>query len=74
MIDLVEVSFGSTAAPARARLRKMIAVVLGFAFGAVAGGLGVVWFGYWCMACPILALLIMLFAHGRVATTTRDNS
>lgn len=65
MMDLVDVTLGATAPPARARLRKMIPAVLGFGFGAIAGGLGIVWFGFWCIACPIFAMLIVLFMRDR---------
>jgi len=60
VMDLVDVAFGSAVAPVRVRLRKMIPALSGFTVGAIAGGLGIVWLGFWCMASPIIAMLIVL--------------
>jgi uncharacterized membrane protein YoaK (UPF0700 family) len=57
VMDAVEVALGADAAPAKARLRKMLPPVGGFAIGAIAGGLGFVHFGFWCLIAPLLAIL-----------------
>lgn len=57
VMDAVEVALGADAAPARSRLRKMLPPVCGFAIGAIAGGLGFVRFGFWCLIAPLLAIL-----------------
>lgn len=56
VMDAVEVALGADAAPAKARLRKMLPPVGGFAVGAIAGGLGFVRLGFWCIAVPLLAV------------------
>jgi uncharacterized membrane protein YoaK (UPF0700 family) len=73
VMDLVDFSLGAASASVRARLRKMIPAVLGFTLGAFAGGLGIIWLGFWCIALPILALIIVLTTRtpiDRPATTT----
>jgi len=57
VMDAVEVALGADAAPAKARLRKMLPPVGGFALGAIAGGLGFVRLGFWCLIAPLLAIL-----------------
>jgi len=57
VMDAVEVAYGADAAPAKARLRKMLPPVFGFAVGAIAGGLGFAGVGFWCLGLPLLAIL-----------------
>ena len=57
VMDAVEVAFGADAGPAKARLRKMLPPILGFAIGAIAGGVGFVHLGFWCLIAPLLAIL-----------------
>jgi uncharacterized membrane protein YoaK (UPF0700 family) len=57
VMDAMEVALGADAAPARSRLRKMLPPVCGFAVGAIAGGLGFVRLGFWCLIAPLLAIL-----------------
>jgi uncharacterized membrane protein YoaK (UPF0700 family) len=57
VIDAVEVALGADTSPARSRLRKMLPPVCGFAIGAIAGGLGFVRLGFWCLIAPLLAIL-----------------
>jgi uncharacterized membrane protein YoaK (UPF0700 family) len=68
VMDAVEVAFGGDAAPAKARLRKMLPPVFGFAIGAIAGGLGFVHLGYWCLIAPLLAILCAAALHRRAAS------
>jgi len=56
VIDAVELAFGADAA-AKARLRKMLPPVAGFTLGAIAGGLGFVRLGFWCLIAPLAAIL-----------------
>lgn len=63
VMDAVEVAYGADAAPAKARLRKMLPPVFGFATGAIAGGLGFVGIGFWCLALPLLAILGVAWRH-----------
>ena len=69
MMDLVDLVLGVNLAIAHSRLRKMIPTVLGFALGAVAGGLGFVWLGFWSLVCPIIAMLVVLAWHWRRSDT-----
>src|SRR5262249_12961357 len=57
LMDAMEVALDADAAPARPRLRKMLPPVCGFAIGAIAGGLGFVRLGFWCLIAPLLAIL-----------------
>jgi uncharacterized membrane protein YoaK (UPF0700 family) len=57
VMDAVEVALGADAAPAKTRLRKMLPPICGFAIGAIAGGLGFVRLGFWCLIAPVLAIL-----------------
>jgi uncharacterized membrane protein YoaK (UPF0700 family) len=57
VMDAVELVMSADAAPAKARLRKMLPPVCGFAIGAIAGGLGFVHLGFWCLIAPLLAIL-----------------
>jgi uncharacterized membrane protein YoaK (UPF0700 family) len=63
VMDAVEVVLGSDAAPAKARLRKMLPPVFGFAVGAIAGGLGSVHVGFWCLIAPLLAIVCVAGLH-----------
>jgi uncharacterized membrane protein YoaK (UPF0700 family) len=65
VMDAVEVALGADAGPVKARLRKMLPPVVGFAIGAIAGGLGVVWFGFWCLIAPLLAMLYVAWQYHR---------
>jgi uncharacterized membrane protein YoaK (UPF0700 family) len=71
VMDMVDIGFGAAIAPVHERLRKMIPALVGFTIGAIAGGLGVVWFGFWCVLAPIGAMLIVLtvMMSPRVATS-----
>lgn len=65
-MDLVDLARGVEAAQARARLRKMAPPLLSFAVGAIAGGFGVVGFGFACLACPLAALgLVVVWRRRR---------
>jgi uncharacterized membrane protein YoaK (UPF0700 family) len=63
VMDAVEVVLGPDAAPAKARLRKMLPPIFGFALGAIAGGLGSVRVGFWCLIAPLLAILSVAGFH-----------
>jgi len=63
--DAVEVALGADPGPAKARLRKMLPPVAGFATGAIAGGLGVVRFGFGCLIAPLLATLYVAWQYRR---------
>jgi uncharacterized membrane protein YoaK (UPF0700 family) len=63
VIDLADLAFGGAAAPARARLRKMVPAVLGFLVGAIAGAFGIVHLGFGCLLAPLLAIAILLVVH-----------
>jgi uncharacterized membrane protein YoaK (UPF0700 family) len=65
VMDAVEVALGADAAPAKARLRKMLPPVGGFAVGAIAGGLGFVHLGFWCLIAPLLAVLYVAWQYRR---------
>ncbi len=62
VIDLVDLSLGRGAAEARLRIRKMVPAILTFTIGALAGALGYVFAGFWCLALPIV-LLMVIFAR-----------
>jgi uncharacterized membrane protein YoaK (UPF0700 family) len=57
VMDAVDVAFGAEAASAKARLRKMLPAVFGFALGAIGGGLGFLNFGFWCLVAPLVAVV-----------------
>ena len=62
VIDLVDLATGAgQVAEARARLAKMAPPVATFALGALAGALGYVWVGFWCLALPMAAILAAYF-------------
>lgn len=65
VMDLVELALHVDATPAKARLRKMIPPVIGFAIGAIASGLGVAWVGFWSLLCPLLATLFVCVTYRR---------
>jgi uncharacterized membrane protein YoaK (UPF0700 family) len=65
VLDLVELAVGVDPSPVRPRLKKMVPPVIGFAVGAIAGGLGFVWTGFWCLLCPLVALLYVCVAYRR---------
>lgn len=69
VMDAVEVAYGADSAPAKARLKKMLPPVLGFAVGAIAGGFGFIKLGFVCLAVPLLAILYVTWASRRVRTT-----
>lgn len=69
VMDAVEVALGADAAPAKARLRKMLPPVCGFAVGAVAGGLGFVHAGFWCLLVPLLAVAGVAWLYRRGSTS-----
>jgi uncharacterized membrane protein YoaK (UPF0700 family) len=66
VIDLVDLVGNRAAAEGtRARLGKMGAAVAAFAVGALGAGLGYVAAGFWCLAVPILAVLVVLVRQAR---------
>ena len=67
VMDVVEVAVGVDAAPAKARLRKMLPPICGFTIGAIAGGLGFVRLGFWCLIAPVLAILYVAWRSRRAA-------
>jgi uncharacterized membrane protein YoaK (UPF0700 family) len=61
VIDLVDLaSDGAGGVQVRDRLRKMLPAVAGFAIGALAGALGYLFIGFWCLVIPILATAAVL--------------
>ena len=76
VIDLVDLAVGRTeAGQARGRVRKMLPAVIAFAIGALAGALGYVLFGFWCLLAPIVAIAVVLAVppQTEVAKTARSN-
>jgi uncharacterized membrane protein YoaK (UPF0700 family) len=69
VMDLVELALGTDPTPAKARLRKMVLPVLGFAVGATGAGLGFVRFGFWCLVCPLAAVLFVCLYYRRPVAT-----
>lgn len=67
VMDAVEVALGADAAAAKARLRKMLPPICGFATGAIAGGLGFVHLAFWCLIAPVLATLYVAWRSRRAA-------
>ena len=67
VMDAVEVALGADAAAAKARLRNMLPPIGGFATGAIAGGLGFVRLGFWCLIAPVLAILYVAWRSRRAA-------
>jgi uncharacterized membrane protein YoaK (UPF0700 family) len=65
VMDLVELSVGADPAPVKLRLHKMVVPVVGFAAGAIASGLGFAWVGFWCLVCPLVALLFVCVTYRR---------
>ena len=63
VMDAVEVVLGPDAAPAKARLRKILPPVFSFALGAIVGGVGSVHVGFWCLIAPLLAILCVAGFH-----------
>lgn len=57
VMDAVEIATGSASIAAKIRLRKMLPPVVGFAVGAIAGGLGFAQLGFWCLIAPVLAIV-----------------
>lgn len=62
VIDLVDLALGRAAAEAHLRIRKMVPAILAFTVGALAGALGYIFVGFWCLALPIV-LLAVIFAR-----------
>jgi uncharacterized membrane protein YoaK (UPF0700 family) len=63
VIDLVALTDRAQPDPAaRARIGKMFPPVLAFALGAIAGGLGFVYLGFWCVLIGVAAVLATLFS------------
>jgi uncharacterized membrane protein YoaK (UPF0700 family) len=66
VIDLVDMAALRTdTGHARGRLRKMLPAVVAFAFGALAGALGYVLVGFWCLLAPIVATAVVMAAPPR---------
>jgi uncharacterized membrane protein YoaK (UPF0700 family) len=64
VLDLTGLAEGDAASQeARARIRKMAPPVAAFAFGAIAGGLGFVVAGFWCVLAGIAAILAVLIVN-----------
>jgi uncharacterized membrane protein YoaK (UPF0700 family) len=63
VMDAVDVALGTDPAPAKVRLRKMLPPIFGFAVGAIAGGLGFVHLGFWCLIVPLVAILCVAGLH-----------
>jgi uncharacterized membrane protein YoaK (UPF0700 family) len=62
VIDLVDLAMGSgQSGEVRARLAKMTPPVATFAVGALAGALGYVWIGFWCLTLPMAAVLTAFY-------------
>ncbi len=59
-MDLVDLAFGDETLQVRNRLARMFPPLLGFTLGAIAGGAGFVWLGFWCLTLPIAAVVIIL--------------
>lgn len=58
VIDTVDLLATADKAPdAKARLRKMLPPVLTFTVGALAGALGYIQLGFWCLILPLLAVI-----------------
>lgn len=49
---------------AKARLKKMLPPVITFALGAMAGALGYIAFGFWCLLAPIAGVLAIYALRG----------
>lgn len=67
VMDAVEVALGAGAAAAKARLGRMLPSVGGFAIGSIAGGLGFVRLGFWCLIAPLVAILYVAWRYRRTA-------
>ena len=64
VLDLVSLTErGAAPQEARARIRKMAPPVAAFALGAIAGGLGFVAVGFWCILAGIAAILAVLVVN-----------
>jgi uncharacterized membrane protein YoaK (UPF0700 family) len=61
VIDLVDLSSAGPdqAGAIRARLRKMVPAVAGFAAGAVLGALAYAAISFWCVLLPVLLLAVL---------------
>jgi uncharacterized membrane protein YoaK (UPF0700 family) len=59
VMDLVDLALGRTAG-AKQRLRKMVPPLLAFAAGAIAAGLGFLWWGFWCVVVPLTVVLLLI--------------
>lgn len=57
VMDLVDLASGGAEPPARTRLGRMWPPVAAFAIGAVAGAIGFVTVGFWCLLGAITAVL-----------------
>jgi uncharacterized membrane protein YoaK (UPF0700 family) len=68
VIDLVDLARAHAVSnEMRGRLRKMVPAVAAFAVGALAGAIGYVAAGFWCLAVPIVATGAVLLLHPRKA-------
>ncbi len=64
VLDLVELTRGAFADPAaRTRIGKMVPPLLSFVAGALAGGGGYVFVGFWSLMVPILLILFLLLTR-----------
>jgi uncharacterized membrane protein YoaK (UPF0700 family) len=62
VIDMVDfVGAAPAKAEIKARLTKMVPPVLTFALGAMAGALGYVAVGFWCLVAPITSVALIFF-------------
>lgn len=69
VIDAVDLLGGASAgAEIKARLKKMAPPVVTFALGAMAGALGYVALGFWCIAAPIASVVLIFFLRRDAAS------
>jgi uncharacterized membrane protein YoaK (UPF0700 family) len=69
VLDLVSLTEGEISqAEARARIRKMAPSVAAFALGSIAGGLGFVAVGFWCILAGVAAILAALLDNLQAKT------
>ena len=68
VLDLVDVAAAATQdarSAARARVAKFGPPVIAFALGAAGGALGFGWSGFWCLAVPVAALVVLWVRSAR---------
>lgn len=65
VIDCVDLIAGRSETATKARFAKMWPPVATFALGALAGGTGYVMFGFWCLAAPMVAIIVAIGINRR---------